>query len=141
MVAVPPLGRTRPRIVRRVVVFPAPFGPRKPTTVPRSTAKLNWSTASTWPNRLLSPSTSITAMETPLVVVPWPAANPGARATLRRGDRAAIAAEEVPPPPAGGFTLAADPLPGGCGRGGLGLWSKPRTRPHDPQDPSPLPQR
>ena len=52
MVAVPSSGLTRPSSIRSVVVFPAPFGPRNPTTSPASTVKLSRSTASTWPNRL-----------------------------------------------------------------------------------------
>src|SRR6184192_1062876 len=40
-----------------VVDFPAPLGPRKPTTWPRSTANETWSTAVTPPNRLETPST------------------------------------------------------------------------------------
>src|SRR5205807_7990266 len=43
--------------MRMVVDFPAPLGPRKPTTWPRSTAKETWSTAVTPPNRLETPST------------------------------------------------------------------------------------
>ena len=34
MVAVPPVGVTRPSSIRRVVVLPAPLGPRKPVTAP-----------------------------------------------------------------------------------------------------------
>src|SRR2546430_861369 len=40
-----------------VVDFPAPLGPRKPTTWPRSTANEIWSTAVTPPNRLDTAST------------------------------------------------------------------------------------
>src|SRR5919109_2416959 len=43
--------------MRMVVDLPAPFGPRKPTTWPRSTAKETWSTAVTPSNRLETPST------------------------------------------------------------------------------------
>src|SRR6266480_483211 len=42
--------------MRIVVDLPAPLGPRKPTTWPRSTAKETWSTAVTPPNRLETPS-------------------------------------------------------------------------------------
>jgi hypothetical protein len=42
--------------------LPAPFGPRKPVTCPGRTVKLRSSTAATEPNRLLSRSTSITAV-------------------------------------------------------------------------------
>ena len=57
---VPAVGRTSPRIARIVVDFPAPFGPRKPVIVPGFTENVRSSTASVEPNRLLSPTTSIT---------------------------------------------------------------------------------
>src|SRR5215472_7320107 len=65
MVAVPPSGVTRPSSARSVVVFPAPFRPRNPATVPAPTSKLRSSTASTGPNRLVSRCTSITAIAAP----------------------------------------------------------------------------
>jgi len=52
MVAAPEVGATRPSSIRRVVVLPAPLGPRKPVTVPGSTSKSRRSTANTSPNRL-----------------------------------------------------------------------------------------
>src|SRR6266540_1807646 len=55
MLALPAVGATRPRSVRKVVVFPAPLGPRNPTTVP-------WSTSTTSPNRLVSPSMVMTGI-------------------------------------------------------------------------------
>ena len=55
----PEVGAARPRMIRMVVVLPAPFGPRKPVTWPGRTVKLRSSTAVTGPNRLVSPSTSI----------------------------------------------------------------------------------
>src|SRR4029453_13794065 len=55
-----------PRSMRRVVVLPAPLGPRKPTTVPWSTSKLRSSTATTSPKRLVSPSMVMTAMASSL---------------------------------------------------------------------------
>src|SRR5215218_11441920 len=55
ILAVPVVGVTRPSRVRRVVVLPAPLGPRKPTTVPWSTSKLRSSTATMSPKRLVSP--------------------------------------------------------------------------------------
>ena len=45
----PPPGRARPARMRMVVVFPAPFGPRKPKTVPGSTARVSPSKARTEP--------------------------------------------------------------------------------------------
>src|SRR5215472_18123081 len=70
MVAVPASGFTRPSSIRKVVVFPAPLGPRKPVTVPPSTPKLRSPTASTGPNRLVSPDTSITAIGDPSLPAP-----------------------------------------------------------------------
>ena len=61
MVAVPPLGRIRPSSIRRVVVFPLPFGPRKPVTRPGSTSNSSWSTAVKDPKRFVRPRTSIRA--------------------------------------------------------------------------------
>ena len=56
----PAVGRTSPRIARIVVDFPAPFGPRKPVTVPGETVNERSSTARVEPYRLVRPSTSIT---------------------------------------------------------------------------------
>src|SRR4051812_30112229 len=47
-----------PRTIRSVVVFPAPFGPRKPVTEPGSTVKVRSDTAWTGPKDLESPLTS-----------------------------------------------------------------------------------
>ena len=44
-VAVPDVGASRPRIMRIVVDLPAPFGPRKPVTMPGRTVKVRSSTA------------------------------------------------------------------------------------------------
>src|SRR5207249_7916951 len=46
-------------MTRIVVVFPAPFGPRKPRTSPLRTSKLTSDTASVGPYRFVKPSTSI----------------------------------------------------------------------------------
>src|SRR5215469_13898327 len=62
MVAVPSSALTRPRRMRRVVVLPAPFGPRNPVTVPGVTSKLRPFTAVTGPNRLTSPRIWIVAI-------------------------------------------------------------------------------
>ena len=45
--------------MRRVVLLPAPFGPRKPVTRPASTANERSETAWTLPKRLLIPLISI----------------------------------------------------------------------------------
>src|SRR5690348_4254544 len=54
MVALPASGRVSPTMIRRVVDFPAPFGPRKPVTRPGEAVKLTSSTARVVPYRLLS---------------------------------------------------------------------------------------
>ena len=51
MAAVPDVGGMNPVIIRMVVDFPAPFGPRKPSTSPFSTAKEMPLTASKLPKR------------------------------------------------------------------------------------------
>src|SRR5918999_3321262 len=81
MVAVPAVGATRPRSIRRVVVLPAPLGPRKPATVPWSIWKSRWSTASTSPKRLVSPCTLIAAIARLLAA----GAEPVSPTTLRAG--------------------------------------------------------
>src|ERR1035437_1247403 len=60
MVTDPRVGKSSPRIMRIVVDFPAPFGPRNPVTCPEWTEKLNSSTASTDPNLLVKLVASIT---------------------------------------------------------------------------------
>ena len=46
---VPAVGASRPRIMRIVVDFPAPLGPRNPVTTPGFTVKVRSSTAVLWP--------------------------------------------------------------------------------------------
>ena len=58
----PPVGRTRPRTIRSVVVFPEPFGPRNPVTFPGGAENERSSTARTDRNVLLSCRTSTVAM-------------------------------------------------------------------------------
>ena len=60
-VAVPEVGRVRPRMQRIVVVLPEPFGPRKPVTRPGSTVTVRSSTATRARYAFVSPSSSITA--------------------------------------------------------------------------------
>src|SRR5436190_10721142 len=55
----PPVGWSRPRISRIVVVLPAPFGPRNPVIRPGSMVNDSWSTASLSPKRLVRPRASI----------------------------------------------------------------------------------
>jgi hypothetical protein len=45
--------------MRRLVVLPAPLGPRKPVTRPGSTVKLRSETASTEPKRFVAPANSM----------------------------------------------------------------------------------
>src|SRR5256886_15394709 len=63
--AVPPLGGSNVASMRRVVVLPAPFGPRKPKISPRLTSRSTPATASTCRRRDLKtrrrPRVSITA--------------------------------------------------------------------------------
>ena len=60
IVAVPPVARTSPSRIRRLVVLPAPFGPRKPVTRPGSTRAEKSETAVTAPNRFVTPENSST---------------------------------------------------------------------------------
>ena len=60
-VAWPDVGRASARIIRSVVVLPAPFGPRNPVTAPSRTENDRWSTATTPPYRLVSSTVSIAA--------------------------------------------------------------------------------
>src|ERR1700730_8072400 len=59
--AVPDVAFARVHKILIVVVFPAPFGPRKPKVSPRTTSKAMPRTASTSPYRLVRPETVITA--------------------------------------------------------------------------------
>ena len=59
IVAVPALGMTRLSRIRKVVVLPAPLGPRKPVTRPGSTVKESRSTAVTPRYCLLSSATAM----------------------------------------------------------------------------------
>ena len=60
--AEPSLGAIRQDRSLTVVVFPEPFGPRRPKISPGSTLKLNRSTAVRAPKRLLSPSATMPDM-------------------------------------------------------------------------------
>src|ERR1051326_1667071 len=55
----PDVGGKKQVKTRIVVVFPAPFGPKKPTICPFSTSKEILSTATVRAYRLVSPSTLI----------------------------------------------------------------------------------
>lgn len=57
--ALPLVFDIRQQSIRMVVVFPAPFGPRKPKTSPSSTCRLRSSTAVKAPNFFVRFSTSI----------------------------------------------------------------------------------
>src|SRR5208282_1354367 len=52
---VPSLGGMKPAIMRKVVVFPQPDGPRSETSSPASNAKSTLDTAATSPKRLQRP--------------------------------------------------------------------------------------
>src|SRR6476659_3350022 len=57
-VMVPAVGRSKPAIIRRVVVLPQPDGPRNETNSPFSAWRLKFSTAAVWPNRFWTPVSS-----------------------------------------------------------------------------------
>src|SRR5215468_10272433 len=59
MVIFPEVGGMKPVTMRMVVDLPAPFGPRKPNTSPRSTVNETSFTASLVPNALVRFSTLI----------------------------------------------------------------------------------
>src|SRR5438874_9900560 len=61
----PLVGSSRPRIIRIVVDFPAPFGPRKPVTVPGRTVNVRSVTAVVGPYRLVSSWISIMTTTVP----------------------------------------------------------------------------
>src|SRR6516162_5205204 len=68
MLDVPRVGSSKPKIIRMVVVLPAPFRPMKAKTLPRGTQKETVSTAHLPPKYLVSPCVSITAgQESPAV--------------------------------------------------------------------------
>ena len=61
MSALPRSGTISVVRMRNVVVLPAPFGPSRPVTTPSAAEKETSSTATTGPNSLCKPRTSITA--------------------------------------------------------------------------------
>src|SRR5689334_13989139 len=67
MVALPLVGLARPSNIRKVVVLPAPLGPRNPVTAPWRAVKLRSSTAAAPPNRLDRALISIAGMR----ILPW----------------------------------------------------------------------
>ena len=58
----PDVGDRKPISVRIVVVFPAPFGPRKPSTSPGATLRLNPETAASEPYRFVRSSNAMGAV-------------------------------------------------------------------------------
>ena len=58
----PAVGRSRPSIIRIVVDLPAPFGPRKPVTIPGWTENVTWSTTVVPVYALVKPSAWITSV-------------------------------------------------------------------------------
>src|SRR5262249_53830887 len=61
----PLVGSSRPRIIRIVVDFPAPFGPRKPVTVPGRTVNVRSETAVVVPYRFVRSWISIMTTTVP----------------------------------------------------------------------------
>src|SRR6266516_4757776 len=100
MRACPASGASSPMIRRMVVDLPEPLGPRKPVTMPARTSKLNASTATVEPYRLVSPRTSIIATSQ-------------RHASARHGDHAtksaALPESDYPPPPGGGSSRRVPP--------------------------------
>ena len=79
MVAAPEVAFTSPSSMRRVVVLPAPLGPRKPVTRPGTTVNETSWTATTEPNLLVRPRTSIAPPAggwAAVTAAPYPAAVP-----------------------------------------------------------------
>src|SRR3989441_12611222 len=81
-------------MTRIVVVFPAPFGPRKPRTSPFRTSKLTSDTASVGPYRFVKPSTSIMSFYPYAGCWPYP----GLRPDSLRVTRLLLGREHRPPP-------------------------------------------
>jgi hypothetical protein len=52
----PASGRTRPAMILKVVLFPAPLGPSSPSTSPSPTSNETSSTARAAPKRLVTPA-------------------------------------------------------------------------------------
>ena len=73
----PLVADSSPQSMRKVVVLPAPLGPRRPKISPRRTSKLTWSTATKSPKRL----TQIVDLEPPCHSWRRPA---GGRASCRQ---------------------------------------------------------
>src|SRR4051794_8712388 len=65
MLTVPLVGLARPTIMRRVVDLPAPFGPRKPVTLPGWIVKVRRLTAVVRPYRFVKVLISITTATLP----------------------------------------------------------------------------
>ena len=64
-VTLPEVAGRKPVMIRRVVVLPAPFGPRNPRISPGATSKETSRTASTGPYRLCRFSTWIMSCKPP----------------------------------------------------------------------------
>ena len=60
-VIVPDVGRRSPHNIRKMVDFPAPFGPTTPQIAPRMTSNDTWLTANDSPNRRVSSRMEIAA--------------------------------------------------------------------------------
>src|SRR5262245_51719969 len=68
--ASPAVGSASPSSSRRVVVLPAPFGPRKPVTVPGRSENVRSSTATTSSKRLVRERTVTTGSQAPSLEEP-----------------------------------------------------------------------
>src|SRR5215813_11636065 len=109
-VAVPAVGRSSVVSIRRVVVLPAPLGPRKPTISPSATLRSTLRTASTVRLRVrkvrASPSASMIVMSCPASSRRLIAVRPG------RGRSVRAPPARVPP----ARVLAARAMPAGARR-------------------------
>ena len=96
-VAVPEVGRVRPRMQRIVVVLPEPLGPRKPVTRPGSTVTVRSSTATRAPYRFVRPADLDHAVSMASADLPRSEGAPSAR---RRRQRLIRPSRRRPRPPA-----------------------------------------
>src|SRR5690625_2923907 len=89
--AVPASGTSRVASIRTMVVLPAPLGPSRPKTVPRSTVRSTPSTAVVSPKRLTRPSASIAGVFSMALTFRWDGAVPtdgGGRTHRPNGQKA-----------------------------------------------------
>ena len=118
-VAVPEVGAISVPSVRTVVVFPAPFGPRKPKTSPWATSKETSEKAVRWPKRLVSRSTTRAGWSwRPSGAGAWsPACGPSSPAATSSGSCGSVMRIAAPAGDAGAWVSCRTTVQ--QGRGGL----------------------